>query len=268
MAERMGPPRRGEARRRHGRRLLLLALVCLGVMQLPAPGLADETTVEPAETTSGFVWKPAAVAAAPGGTVAFRNLSEIVPHGVHWTGGPEKPNCSGVPVDEFGTDWSGTCTFGRAGTYTFVCTVHPEEMKGTVTVASGEAPAPAVPGPDQPPAASEGPLVETLQLPRRQHGRAIRGSVKVSAAAVGGRLTVELRAVRTALGGHGKATVRVGQLSRSLSESGRLRFAVRLRPLAQRALQRRGRLSLIVNIVVRPPGGLATTMTRRVKLSE
>lgn len=231
--------------------------------------MADEPTVEPAETASGFAWKPAAVTAQPGGTVAFRNPGAVTPHGVHWTGGPEKPSCSGVPVDSSGASWSGTCAFSQAGSYTFVCTVHPEEMKGTITIASGEtAPEAPAPGSAQPPVAAPGPLVGALQLARKQRGQAVRGSITISSTAIGGRLNVELRAPRSALGGDGGETVRIGEASRSLSEAGRVAFAVRLQPLAKRALRRRGSLSLIVNVVVRPPGGPMTALTRRVKLSE
>jgi plastocyanin len=248
--------------------LLLLALVGLGAFQAGGVSAADDPTVEPAETPSGYVWKPSAVNAAPGGTVAFRNPGNVVPHGVHWTGGPEKPSCDGVPVDEFGTSWSGTCSFAQAGTYTFVCTVHPEEMKGTITVASGEAPAPPSPGHGQPPAAgAEGPPVEALRLARNQHGETVRGSITVAAAAIGGDLTVELRAPRTALGWRGRGTVRVGELRRTLTGAGPLPFAVHLRSVAQRALSRRGRLSLLVHTTVRPPNAAATAKTRRVKLS-
>jgi plastocyanin len=264
----MAPPRRGEARRRHGRRLLLLALTGLGALSLSPAGMAEEPTVEPAETAAGFAWKPSVVTAAPGGTVAFRNPGNLVPHGVRWTGGPEKPSCSGVPIDSSGTAWSGACGFAQAGTYTFVCTVHPEEMKGTIAVASGETPAPPAPGAGQPPATSDGPLVEALRLARRQYGRAIHGSLAVSSAAVGGRLEVALRASRTAMAAHGKGTVRVGAVSRPLTGAGRQAFAVRLRPFAQRALHRRGSLSLIVSTIISPPSGMAATMTRRVKLSE
>jgi len=248
--------------------LLLLVLIALAGLQSTAIGLADEPPVEPAETATGFAWKPSGVTVAAGGTVAFRNPGAVTPHGVHWTGGPGKPSCSGVPVDASGTSWSGACTFVQAGTYPFVCTVHPEEMKGTITVASGETPAPPMPGPGPPPAVSEGPLVETLRLAGRQHGRAIHGSIAVSSAAVGGRLKAELRASRAALGAHGKGMARVGTVSRSIANAGQLPFAVRLRPTAQRTLQRRGSLSLIVNIIIRPPSGPAATMTRRVKLSE
>lgn len=269
MAGRMGPRRRGEARRRHGRRLLLLALVGLGALQATGVGAADDPTIEPAETPSGYVWKPSAVNAAPGGTVAFRNPGNVVPHGVHWTGGPEKPSCSGVPVDEFGTSWSGTCSFAQAGTYTFVCTVHPEEMKGTITVSAGETPPPPTPSPGQPPAAgAEGPVVQALYLARDQHGKTVRGAIVVSAAATGSDLAVELRASRAALGRRGKGTVRVGKVQRTLPGPGRLLFAVHLRPIAQQALSLRGHLSLRVKTTVNPPGAAATTRTRRVKLSE
>jgi plastocyanin len=264
----MAPPRRGEARRRHGRLLPLLALVLLGALQLTAVSSADEAVIEPAETADWFAWKPSAATAAPGGTVAFRNPGNLVPHGVHWTGGPEKPSCSGVPVDSSGTAWSGACAFAQAGTYTFVCTVHPEEMKGTITVASGETPAPAPAAPGQPPALSEGPLVEAVRLAKSQRGRTVHGSIAVSSAAIGGRLHVELRASRTALGGHGKGMTRVGAISRSLAGAGRQAFAVHLRPPAHRALRRRGRLSLIVKAIVSPASGTAATVTRRVKLNE
>jgi len=245
--------------------LLLLALVGIGVLHLPAAGAADEATVEPAETTSGYVWKPSAVTAAPGGSVAVRNPGNIVPHGVRWTGGPEKPTCNGVPVDEFGTSWSGSCTFTQAGTYTFVCTVHPEEMKGTVTVgSSATGPAPA-PGPPEAPASAESPLIEGFQLVKNQRGGAVRGSVVVSTAAAGGRLGIDVEATRSAIGGRGKGLVQIGSLNRSLGKAGRHSFVVRLHPLALRALQIRGRLSTVVKIAVVSPSGASSNPRRRVE---
>jgi plastocyanin len=269
IAKRMGPPRRGEAGRRHGRRLLLLALFALPVVQSTAVGQADEPTVEPAETTAGFVWKPSGVTATAGGAVAFRNPSAVTPHGVHWTGGPEKPSCSGVPVDAFATSWSGACTFAGAGTYTFVCTVHPEEMKGTITVAGSGEPAPPPPAaPGQVPAPSEGRVVEALLLAKSQHGGFVRGSIAVSPAALGGSLIIELEARRGARRGQGKALVRVGKLARSLSKAGPQPFAVPLAASARRTLKSRGHLSLSVEISVKPPSSARIAITRRIELHE
>jgi len=264
----MGPSRRGEAKRRLGRRLLLLALVSLAAFQVARASSAEDITVEPAETPNGFAWKPSDVTSTAGGTVAFRNPGNLVPHGVHWTGGPEKPSCTGIPVDDFGTSWSGTCSFSQAGTYTFVCTVHPEEMKGTITVAAGE-PTPA-PGSETgaPPAAPEGPLVESLRLSRNQHGAVARGAIAVSPAAAGGRLVVALEAKRASLGQRTEGRVRVGKLTRSLTSSGEVRFAVALKASAQRALRQRGQLPLTLKATVTPLGGSAVTITRRVELHE
>jgi|SRR6188768_2128628 len=264
----MGPSRRGEARRRLGRRLLLLALSSVAAFQLPASGLAEMPTVEPAETAAGFAWKPSAVTAAPGGAVAFRNPGAVTPHGVHWTGGPEKPSCSGVPVDEFGTSWSGACTFSQAGNYTFVCTVHPEEMKGTITVVSGETtPAPGS-GPPGAAPAPEGPLIEALRLPKNQRGSVVRGSIAVSPTAAGGRLAVVLEAARASLGQRAAGKVRVGKLAHSLTSSGQVRFAVALKASAQRALRQQGHLPLTLEAIVTPASGTATTITRRVELHD
>jgi len=261
----MGPPGRGEARRRHGSRLLLFALAGFGALQVPTPVLADQPVVEPAETASGFAWKPAVLTSAPGGTVTFRNPSTLVPHGLAWTGGPEKPSCSGVPVDSSGTGWSGNCAFAQAGTYTFVCTVHPEEMKGTVTVASGEPAPPPTPGPP-PPASSETPAVKMLWLAHRQRGDVVRGAIAVSAAAAGGTLTVELRATRAALGRRGTGLIRVGRLTRSLSNKVRQPFAVALISSARHRLRVGDRLPMTVKIVVRPRDGQSETLKRRVEL--
>src|SRR6185437_13132203 len=78
-----------------------------------------------------------------GETVKFSNpYSESEPprHGLKFTSGPggAKPSCSGIPVaaeSEAGAaNWHGECTFSTPGTYTFICTVHPTEMKGTIIV--------------------------------------------------------------------------------------------------------------------------------------
>src|SRR4051794_39877080 len=123
----MGVPGQEQVRRRLGWALLLLGALGLWSAQISP---AEDPTIEPAESASGFYWRPSSVTLASGASATFRNPSNIVAHGLAWTGGPAQPSCSGVPVGSSGTAWSGSCTFAEAGTYSFVCTVHPTEMKG------------------------------------------------------------------------------------------------------------------------------------------
>jgi plastocyanin len=125
---------------------LTLALTFAALLALPA--IADSLTPPSIEAVNegiyGHRWSPAQAAVATGGTVTLSNPT-TTPHGVNWVGGPEKPLCgAGVPVgttvSASGTNWSGTCTFSKPGTYTFYCTVHGPEMTGTITVTTPGAP--------------------------------------------------------------------------------------------------------------------------------
>jgi plastocyanin len=133
--------RRGSAGGRLSRRLLIASL--LGVA-LSAAGvavtLAATPTIEATDSTAG--WMPNSATVNAGESVNFKNSSTSVPHGVHWeAGNPEVPNCgAGVPVESSGTNWNGSCTFTKAGTYLFKCTVH-ANMTGTITVSGPAAPA-------------------------------------------------------------------------------------------------------------------------------
>jgi Copper binding proteins, plastocyanin/azurin family len=83
---------------------------------------------------------PATATVGPGGIVKFNNPYSGTYHGLNFTGGSAgaTPSCTGIPVAASeptgATSWQGECTFSKPGTYTFICTVHPSEMKGTVTV--------------------------------------------------------------------------------------------------------------------------------------
>lgn len=120
--------------------MVLLAL-------LPAVGSSVEPTPTVDAVNMGFYthyWSPENVAVNTGAAIAIRNTT-TVPHGVHWISVPVTPECSsGVPVGTTevasGKEWSGTCTFTHAGTYTFYCTVHGPSMSGTVTVTTPGAP--------------------------------------------------------------------------------------------------------------------------------
>ncbi len=126
------------------RNLLLVGLLGLVAAALPAMASSETTPTVEAKTGSGpysesHSWSPAQVTIAAGGAVVFANHSSEVPHGVIWTSSV-KPTCeegSGkVPVgaEHFGYQWSGSCRFSQAGTYTFECSVHHQEMTGTITV--------------------------------------------------------------------------------------------------------------------------------------
>jgi len=133
-------------RRRMGLHLLL-ASVLGSVLLLAAgavSGLAADKTIE--ATNSTTTWTPSSAEINAGGTVEFKNASSGLAHGLNWTGTlPETPGCTGnIPAQgTSGSGWSGTCTFNQAGTYNFVCPVHPA-MTGHVTVNSTGPQPPAV----------------------------------------------------------------------------------------------------------------------------
>jgi plastocyanin len=238
-------------------RRLPLALL-LGLMfALPfaAGSSADGPTIEAAGPGSnGYYWKPSSATVGPGGSVSFKNVSAVVPHGVTWTGGPEKPSCSGVPVEQEKTNWNGTCTFAQAGTYDFVCTVHPTEMKGAIAVASTEGPPPPPPGGSKE-SPLKGPASRALRVAKSQHGSKVRGSVNLSEASAGGKLEVVL------LAGH-----RLGRLVQSSLKAGRVAFVVPLKGGARRSLKDKERLALTVRVVVKAPGQAALILKRGVTL--
>jgi plastocyanin len=242
------------------KRQLVLALLVGGgaALQLVAASSAAGPVIESAGSgTSGYSWRPSTATIGPGGSVTFRSTSTEIPHGVTWTGGPEKPSCSGVPIEQEKTNWSGDCTFAQPGTYSFVCTVHPTEMKGTITVSSTEPP-PGPPPPGGPPESPlQGPASRALKLAKSQHGSAVRGSVGLSPASAGGKLEVLLL---------GKAGGRMGRLVRASLKAGRMSFSVPLKAFARRTLRSQKKLALTVQVVVKPPGRAALTLKRGVVL--
>jgi plastocyanin len=128
-------------------RYLVLATV-LGVALLALPALATEPTITAVNVGGVYgtthYWAPSQAAVSRGGSVTVENPT-ATPHGVEWKSGPATPVCSGgVPVGTTAgasaPNWSGKCTFSKAGTYTFYCTVHGPEMTETITVTTPGAP--------------------------------------------------------------------------------------------------------------------------------
>jgi plastocyanin len=244
-------------------RLLAAAAVALVFpFALVSLGSAAEPTIETHEGGGNpiFSWSPSTASIGPGGTVGFKNNSNAVPHGVRWTGGPEKPGCSGVPIEETKTNWSGTCTFTQTGTYSFVCPLHPTEMKGSITVTNGGEPPPPPPG-----GAQSGPAASGLRLAGQQRGSSVRGSIEILPAGSGGSLKVELRAARNRLFGAGrKGMATAGRLVRSSLSASILPFSVSLNGAALRALRSLGTLTVNVTVTATAPGAESLKRTRTV----
>jgi plastocyanin len=110
------------------------ALLSFGVVS----GFAADKSVETAGTLGTYHWQPSTAEVNPNGTVEFEN-AQAIPHGLVFEAPPAAPNCTGISSVGAG-NWSGTCTFTQAGTYSFYCPVHPTEMKGTITVSGPVAP--------------------------------------------------------------------------------------------------------------------------------
>jgi large repetitive protein len=128
---------------------MLLAIAAAAAIA-PAVAVSETTpTVEAFNASNGsHSWKPPSVTISEGGSINVTNPT-AVPHGVEFHSGPATPSCtSGVPVGNnpgaSGTHWSGSCTFAKAGTYVFFCTVHGSEMTETVTVNTAGGTPPAV----------------------------------------------------------------------------------------------------------------------------
>jgi plastocyanin len=264
------------------------ALLSAAVVVLPTIA-SSETSPETVEAEnkpgSGIyseetrAWHPSQVTVSAGGVVKFSNPYSTHVHGLKFTGAT--PSCTGIPAaasEEIGaTDWHGECTFSAPGTYTFICTVHPTEMKGTITVIAAGTPAPGptptpttpatTPVASSPESPSGSPLLGSPSLRSSQHGSSVHGSVKVSKAAVGGRLEVDLLAsgASLAMRGH-SAQARVGRLVRSSLYAGSVSFAVPLNAKGKGALRRKRRLALTVKIVLTPLHGASASTMRSVVL--
>jgi plastocyanin len=284
----------------------LVALGGSAVILPAVAGSEASPTVTAVNSTGIYVeqvhsWSPSRVSVGEGGSVTFSNPT-TVPHGVDWISSPATPVCSGgVPVGTSeaasGTEWSGSCTFTAPGTYTFYCTVHKAAMSGTITVSAAavESP-PTTTSPSTPVGSTEsgagggssqpgtkngggssgsggspfaGGAAKALGLSPVQRGDAVRGSLAVSAAGAGGSLEVDVLAKAASLAGaRHAASVRVGKLERGSLTAGTVRFRVPLSARARHALTRRGRLSLAVEITLRPLGAGAAKIERGVVLRQ
>lgn len=276
---------------------VLVAVLGAATVVLPALAGSEAPTVEAVNYKylgeESHYWSPSTASITTGAAVVFANSSATVPHGLQFTAGPGTPSCSGLPAAaqeaSGAVGWRASCTFTAAGTYSFICTVHPATMKGTITVGpegtttttttsgggttppppggTGTTPAPAVPPVGSgPPGALLVGGEGALKLSAPRHGSTVHGSIEVAPAGAGGTLEVDLLARSGALAARSSRQVRVGRVLLYYIAAGRRSFSVKLDARAQRSLRRRGRLALAVRIALTPPGGRAVTLSRALTL--
>lgn len=281
----------------------LVALLGAGVAVIPS---VSSSAVGSTATVSGLepmTWSPQQVTIPQDGQVTFEDASKTDPHGVLWLSGPETPVCSaGVPIDKGATNWRGTCSFGKPGTYDYYCYVHGMAMSGSVVVESPEeevttsgtpstgttASTPtgtqgtttmAMPmgsgaGNDsagEPPPSSTRPAdslaAGALRL-RVHQRRRVRASLEVGVA--GSSLAVVLLARNAQLrgaGADGSREVTVGRLARADLAAGNLLVEVPLDARARAALARHGHLALLVRLSLTAPGAASLRRSLAVTLS-
>jgi plastocyanin len=131
------------------RRRYLSFAAALGATAVILPVIASSASpTDTVQALAPYSWSPASAAVNAGGTLMFKNESGIN-HGIIWTGGTagSTPTCNTQAGDDipigtgnWSTSWSGSCTFAKAGTYTYECSFHMALMRGTVTVSTPGAP--------------------------------------------------------------------------------------------------------------------------------
>ncbi|MGH2840383.1 MAG: cupredoxin domain-containing protein [Solirubrobacteraceae bacterium] len=241
------------SRRRSAPLILVLALAAVPVLAQGAAPTGSFTAVDNA-------WNAAAggstVVIAKGGTVTFAYPSGTGQHNVVFGSSAPTACVPPLPAGGQGPGWSSTCTFAEVGDYAFVCGVH-DAMTGTVSVvANGTTP--------PPPPGAVGLAASELKLKRSQRGRSVKGSIRVARA--GSRLDVRALVRRKALGETKSGKRRVGRFLRTSVGGARVSFKVSLSKTARRALSRRGRLRITVEIAVTPLAGAKFTTKKTVTL--
>jgi plastocyanin len=266
----------------------VLALVLgAAVAALPAvAGSETAPTIEAKNAGGGIYttheWSPSSATVGVSGVVTFVNNSSSVEHGVVWSSAI-RPACAGVP-EAGAVSWSGTCTFSQPGTYTFYCSVHPSEMKGSITVnangtttttmtSGGTTTSTTTTGSSTsqapPPGTSplQGSARQALTLAKSQRGTVVKGSIRISPAGAGGRLEVDLLAKRASLASaSGPFRAPVGKLVRRGLSAGKVSFSVPLNAKGRRALRRHGHLALKAVVEVSSPASAKVSVTRGVVL--
>jgi plastocyanin len=247
-------------------------LVAAAMACAAAPALAyGGATAGGGFTAIDYAWQANGTAAttltvAPGEAVTFGYPSGTTTHNVDFTG-KQPSQCTGLTPDPRPKGWTAECTFDAAGSYPFVCDVHPQ-MVGTVVVAVPTPTPTATPAAPTDPAATPGATATPqpapgatptptptskqatlkVKLAATQRGTRVRGSVTVAQPA--SRLEVTVKA----------GSAKVGVWVKTATKSGAVAFSVPLNAKARRMLKAKRRLDVTVAVALTPPGGKKLTM--------
>ncbi|GAB4002411.1 cupredoxin domain-containing protein [Nocardioides ultimimeridianus] len=163
------PARTPAARTRAAVLVATVLTALLGALALGAsPAHAAQHTI----TIKQYAFQPGSMSIRQGDTITWTN-QDSVGHDVEVTNGPASFHS---PMLSQGQSWS--FTFSAPGTYSYICSVHPD-MRATVTVAAAPAPPAAQPA-AQPPAQhqSAAGTTTTTHSGRSAPRHAARGGTK------------------------------------------------------------------------------------------
>jgi plastocyanin len=102
--------------------LLLSVATCAG----PASRSAGPVATDTVDLPQSYLFDPADISVAAGSTVTWKNSDQFT-HSVRLTG-------SGQTIGMMKPGESVSFTFAKAGVYAYDCSLHPQNMTGTVTV--------------------------------------------------------------------------------------------------------------------------------------
>lgn len=237
------------------RRGTVVALAITAAALGPAAAGADQ------QITASFQnrYDSTSITMAQGEPLTFRN-NDIVMHDVA-SNAPGDVNGHLFSSDTIGggsTSFVEGSQYLTAGTYTFYCTVHPDQMKGTLTVTSEGTPKPRpTPAPTGSPPADTTPPALTLQA----------HPAKASKLAKGGNLKVDVGASEAA---RLVLTVKVGSrtgrtIKLELGSAGTRRLAFSLTKKVRSKLKKGTRLKL--SVTGKDGAGNSSSAAAKLKLS-
>lgn len=107
----------------------LVALVgCSSTAETPKEATGNATRTDKVDLPKSYRFAPAVIEVATGTSVTWTNSDNFV-HNVHLLDGSDVTK--GLPLGG-----SATITFNEPGTIAYQCSLHPQQMKGTVVVTS------------------------------------------------------------------------------------------------------------------------------------